>query len=109
MSAIKNLESILNHEEKRLGTSLEGLGHAMPLIELIRSVDFETYAQKIKGDQIKSDTTLDKYRFGWSLPFRQLYEEYSYSDQFPLFESNAEIRRWINSLILHSGSIQITR
>ncbi len=81
----------------------------MPLIELIRSVDFETYAQKIKGDQIKSDTTLDKYRFGWSLPFRQLYEEYSYSDQFPLFESNAEIRRWINSLILHSGSIQITR
>ncbi len=109
MSVIKNLESILNNEEKRIRTLAGGHDLVLSLIELIRSVDFETYAHRITGEQIKSDVPLDKFRFGWSLPFRLLYEEYSYTDQIPLFEYDAEDRGWIDSLIHHSGSIEITR
>jgi len=109
LSARENLESILSHEEKRIVDSLKGIELVLPLIEIIRSIDYETYFNRFREDQIKSRTVLEKFQFGWSIPFRILYENLDFEAKVPLFEYDFAAREWIDSLIQHGGSIEISR
>lgn len=108
-SSREALEQILNNEKSRIRKSYPSNDVIFPLIEIIRSLDFETYAQRISPNQSTSALILEKYRFGWSLAFYLYYQDLLPNDNIPLFEFSQKEREWVDSIIQHCGSIQILR
>lgn len=103
------LEGILKSEQDRIRRSYPNNDVVFPLIEIIRSLDFETYAQRITEDKSTAKLMLEKYRFGWSLAFYLFYQDLTPDNNIPLFEFGSEERGWIDSIIQHCGSIQLSR
>jgi hypothetical protein len=52
------------------------------------------------------ENLLEKYKFGWSLPFSLFYDNLTLGD-VPVFASLKESLEWADSAIQHAGSIQI--
>lgn len=99
------LKEMLSNETARIRESYTGNDVIYGIIELIRSLDYSTYllAHNLKpGDEI----LLEKYRYGWVLPFSKLYKELVLAD-VPIFPSIPETEKWADSVIQHSSLIQL--
>jgi hypothetical protein len=99
------LKKILEHETTRIRSSYKGDEVIFGLIEIIRSIDYQSF---ILGPNLRKGdiNLLEKYKFGWALPFKLLYEELSLGE-VPLFPSFRDSYEWADSTIQHSGSIQV--
>jgi hypothetical protein len=109
MNSAQLLQHILSEQEERIRKSYPSDDVIFPIIEIIRSLDFETYAQRISKEKLAGQHMLEKYRFGWSLAFYLFYKDLSFDDDIPLFEFGSEERGWVDSIIQHCGSIQLSR
>ena len=108
MNPMKTLKDILGDQQSRIRESYPSDDVIFPLIEIIRSLDFETYAQRITKNDSSGALMLEKYRFGWSLAFYLFYRDLSYDDVIPLIEFEPKERGWVDSIIQHAGSIQLS-
>ncbi|MBY0427435.1 MAG: hypothetical protein K2Q22_17500, partial [Cytophagales bacterium] len=109
MEVSQILSNVLLEQQERIRKSYPSNDVIFPLIEIIRSLDFETYAQRITEDRPVAELMLEKYRFGWSLAFYLFYRELTPDDNIPLFEFGTEERGWVDSVIQHCGSVQLSR
>lgn len=99
------LKEILGKETIRIRESYIGNDAIYGIVELIRSLDYQTY---ILGHNLEPGhyALMEKYRYGWALPFSKLYKELMLSD-VPIFPSMKDNIEWADSVIQHGGSIQL--
>lgn len=104
MTPEESLKNILDSETVRIQESYKGSDVIFGIVELIRSLDYQTY---ILGHNLElSDyELLEKHRYGWALPFSKLYGQLVLAD-VPIFPSQKENQEWADSVIRHGGSIQ---
>jgi hypothetical protein len=107
MNPEQDLKKILDSETTRIRESYGGQDVIFGIVELIRSLDYQTY---ILGHNfgLNDYELLEKYRYGWALPFSKLYDDLTLGD-VPLFPSERESQEWADSVIQHGGSIQLCR
>lgn len=105
MSPEESLKEILINETTRIHESYGDGDAIFGIVELIRSLDYQTY---ILGHNLRPDdyVLMEKYRYGWALPFSKLYSILNLAD-VPLFSSVKEGLEWADSAIQHGGSIQL--
>ena len=103
-SAEIHLKAILSTETSRLRKSYPSKDVIFPLIEIIRSLDYNHFILSHHTDS-ESAFLLEKYKFGWSRAFAEFYKDLNLSDNIPLFLFNRPEREWVDSIVQHAGSI----
>ena len=107
-SAEENLKTILSNAGKRITISNPYNDLYIPIIEIIRTLDYHTFLLSHEKDK-KSRELLGLYKFGWSYAFSLFFENFEISDDIPLFALPQIEREWIDSITQHCGSIQLCR
>ena len=98
---------ILSSEKERIRASYPDGDYVIALIEIIRSLDFRTY---ILGHSLKpkDQHLLEKFKYGWALPFQMFFAKLTPGD-VPVFASSKAMEEWADSVIQHGGSIKFCK
>lgn len=82
-------ESILKSEQQRIRTSYASSDLLIPLVEIIRTLDYHAFILSHDIGVKNQELIFQKYRYGWGLAFRKFYEEYE------LLPSSCKWSLWI--------------
>ncbi|MDB4902230.1 MAG: hypothetical protein JWQ63_1511 [Mucilaginibacter sp.] len=102
------LQTIISNEQIGIRNSFTGNQVIFPIIEIIRSLDYNTFMLSHDLKNAKSVMRYEKYRFGWSLAFKIFYQDLVFENEPMLFKFNQNERDWVDSIIFHASSLQIT-
>lgn len=102
------LNEILACEKQRIRASYTSSDVVFPLVEIIRTLDYHSLVLKAKLDSPDQALLFDKYLFGWALAFQVFYENLRLDDNIPLFSFEKKDREWVDQIVQHAGSLQIT-
>lgn len=103
----ESLIEILREETKRIRASYPSEDVVFPLIEIIRAADYYSFMLRYDLNFQNQQFLLDKYLLGWSYAFSIFYKDLKVTDNVPLFRYESKEKEWVDSIIQHSGSIQI--
>lgn len=102
------LNQVLENERRRIRSSYPSGDVIFPLIEIIRTLDYHTFIFPAKATESNNSLQFERYRFGWSLAFQQYYSDLVLDDNIPIFSYESKDREWVDQIVQHAGSIQIT-
>ncbi|PZR26407.1 MAG: hypothetical protein DI535_14145 [Citrobacter freundii] len=106
-SARESLIEILKNESERIRNSYPSEDVIFPIIEIIRAIDYYSFLLRHDLNIEKQQLLLDRYLYGWAHAFSIFYADLSLTDNIPLFKFSKKDKEWLDSIIQHSGSIQI--